>query len=228
MYGSLDDKKHKKNKKIVSKEQPNIPQNEHSMPKGFTFKKGFYFAVISFIATFILCMFLFVELSHKTSTYHVANNNIDDSAKPASLDKNIMTHKYNHNILSGNSDFILDGKNHINSGDLIFKNGKIYKMNSNGQLELFKGKLKNGMVAYRNGQKMRYENGHWIPVNTNHKAGDFVMKNGKLYRVSSDGSLIPYDGKLKNGDIVWKNGHKMMYENGHLVPFMPLDKGILS
>ena len=98
-------------------------------------------------------------------------------------------------------------------GDFVMKDGKLYRIGADGKLHLYKGKLKNGDVVWKDGKRYIWQDGKLVPADglgadnaSPYHVGDFVMKDGKLYRVGKDGKLHLYKGKLKEGDIVWKDG----------------------
>jgi len=199
---------------------------EYDIPKGKDFKSWFRIFLAAMFIGLIIMIYFFVRASKPDHNYSVAANSGQDNsslveseiqanqAMPVSQN---MLHQDNLMIAQGSD---IDVGHTLQAGDYVLKNGKLYRVNAQGQLVEYKGKPYEGMIAYQNGQKMRYENGHWVPVaNSEAKPGDFVMRNGKLYRVNADGSLTPYKGKLHDGDKVWKNGKEYMYENGKLIPF---------
>lgn len=249
MYGGLDknnkqlkkskllDKKHAKNakdangSKKVSKDNPEIAENQHRIPKGAGFKNTFYIFVMGLVLGLVVMVFAFLELSHKDEQpFSVADNpDQDPSAKPSSLIHYLDSQSTQENLLGGAGNYVINssefegvsfGGHKLGEGDYILKNGKLYAIGKDGKLHLVKTPPKEGMVAYEDGQKMMYHNGHWAPVaDSDMQAGQYVVHNGKLYKVGKDGQLIPYNGKLHDGDIVWKHGKKYMYENGKLVPY---------
>lgn len=104
------------------------------------------------------------------------------------------------------------------TGELVMKDGKLYRVGEGGELTPFDGSLadvKDGEVVWKDGQKYMVENGELIPFKSTHLAdetltgaqpGDLIMRDGKLYQIGEDGKQTLFHGKPKTGQIIWKDG----------------------
>lgn len=198
------------------------------IPNGKDFRPVFVAFIIIIVVLLLFCVAYFMMASDpRGRKYEVSKtkDNSDSSLSSSAIDANLAT-PVSRNLLSQNNQFIstgMDGRHVPVAGDLILKNGKLFELGEDGKLHAVNKPPTEGLVAYQNGQKMKYHDGRWVPVTeTPAKAGELVMKDGKLYRVGKDGELTPFDGSLadvKDGEVVWKNGQKYMVENGELIPF---------
>ena len=134
-------------------------------------------------------------------------------------------------------------------GDIVYKDGKPYIVDANGQLKPFNGALQPGQRVYQNGKWYEVDelgnlipmkegtitevngkpfvlkDGQWVPLaELGLKAGDIVYKDGEAFVIGEDGKLTPID-QLKPGQVVYKDGQFWQVdEAGNLIK---LDNGSL-
>jgi type IV secretory pathway VirB10-like protein len=93
------------------------------------------------------------------------------------------------------------------AGDIIEKDGKLYRMSGDGKMQLYHAELKPGQIVWKNGEPFAVGPSKSLNAILHHPtAGQFVEKNGKLYRIGVDGKPHLYHGQLKAGNVVWKHG----------------------
>jgi type IV secretory pathway VirB10-like protein len=169
--------------------------SSYRLPKDKSFSKRFIFLVIiPFAIVAAICLYFFVANSNP-----VMSDGLES-------DKNINSDLANQEVIALQAQNVralpFDNSNvRLNNRELMIK------QQSDGFY--FNGKkLKDGDIVSINGKRYQFKDGQLIPLDdiTPYKEGQFVMKDGKLYRVGKDGKLHLYDGKLKEGDILWKDG----------------------
>ena len=193
-------------------------ENPFKIPKGHIFKKWFVIA-IAFCVFLVISFILWVILSHKSNNV----KNSESSSVNSNLSSQEITSLQSKQVpVLANSDQIVKFTNHnytinqeisnLSEGQLVYKDGKLYKVGADGKLHPYNGKLKQGDVVWKDGKEYVVgADGELHPLDTDHAVsqyspGQFVSKDGKLYKVGADGKLHEYTGKLKQGNVVWKDG----------------------
>lgn len=103
-------------------------------------------------------------------------------------------------------------------GDLMEKNGKLYRLGQDGQWHPYTAPLRAGQVVWKDGKAYVVgQDGHLHAVGSQPQTGDLKEQGGKLYQLGKDGKWHPYAGQLHPGQIVWKDGKAYAVDaNGHL------------
>ena len=193
-------------------------ENPFLIPKGHIFKKWF-------VRTIGFCIFLFISFVCYVFISNSSSNikNSESNRVNSDLASQEITSLQSKQVpVLENSDQIVKFTNHnyminqeinnLSEGQLVYKDGKLYKVGADGELYPYNGKLKEGDTVWKDGKEYVVgADGELHPLDTNHATsqyspGQFVSKDGKLYKVGADGKLHPYNGKLKEGDVVWKDG----------------------
>ena len=208
------------------------------IPKGHMFSKKII--VTSILIVVLVLLFISWEIfsySHKNID-NAENSNINSNIAsqeitalknkdiPVLANSNQIVKFYNHN-------YTINQNINLPEGQLVYKDGQLYRVGADGKLHEYNGKLHQGDVVWKNGKPyvvgadgelhpLDSTNNHYLP-------GQFVSKDGKLYRVGADGKLHEYNGKLHKGDVVWKDGkqyvvgadgelHPLDSTNNHYLP----------
>jgi len=136
-------------------------------------------------------------------------------------------------------------------GDIVYVDGKPYRVDAQGQLQPFDGTLQKGQRVYKDGQWYEvdgagnlvpvaegtiasingkdaiFKNGQWVPLSqAGFKPGDIVYQNGKPYIVDANGQLKPFTGKFQKGQRVYQNGK--WYEVDGAGNLIPIKEGAIS
>ena len=194
-----------------------------TLPKGRSFSKRIYGSMVVCGAVIgLFALYVFINNDGKGRA-HKARTEIDTQHSSEQI-KKIKQQKPEKRLVNAaitkkaialpqirNTDF--------KPGDIVYVDGKPYRVDAQGQLQPFDGVLQQGQRVYKDGQWYAVDaSGNLVPTDEgvvatiNGKAA--IFKNGQWHEVDASGNLIP----IKAGAISTINGKPFVLKNGKWVP----------